>query len=157
MTWRRFELVGSHQLRTRSEQTVFCPSRVLCHEHRRSKRPCATVREMKEGLRVRQSGADLDIPEHGADLSGANLSGADLRQANLSCPRNGIRRNPCLERIVILPSAGASARRPLPQGATSSMPNRSNSRVWSRPFGACSRPTNRSVLVRMARQPAGAP
>jgi hypothetical protein len=23
------------------------------------------------------------------------------------------------------------------------MPNRSNSRVWSRPFGACSRPTNR--------------
>src|SRR5436305_9402512 len=37
----------------------------------------------------------------------------------------------------------ASGRRPLPRGATSSMPNRSNSRVWSRPFGACSRPTNR--------------
>src|SRR5262249_20655475 len=37
----------------------------------------------------------------------------------------------------------ASARRPLPQCARSSMPNRSNSRVWSRPFGACSRPTNR--------------
>src|SRR5262249_39091753 len=30
-----------------------------------------------------------------------------------------------------------------PQGAMSSMPNRSNSRAWSRPFGACSRPTNR--------------
>src|SRR5439155_20068238 len=26
-----------------------CPSRVLCHEYRRSKRRCATVREMKEG------------------------------------------------------------------------------------------------------------
>ena len=26
-----------------------CPKRVLCHEYRRSKRRCATVREMKEG------------------------------------------------------------------------------------------------------------
>ena len=26
-----------------------CPCWVLCHEHRRSKRRCATVREMKEG------------------------------------------------------------------------------------------------------------
>jgi hypothetical protein len=26
-----------------------CPVRVLCHEHRPSKRRCATVREMKEG------------------------------------------------------------------------------------------------------------
>ena len=26
-----------------------CPDRVVCHEHRRSKRWCATVREMKEG------------------------------------------------------------------------------------------------------------
>src|SRR5262245_46642000 len=53
----------------------------------------------------------------------------------------------------------ASARRPSPQGATSSMPNRSNSRVWSRPFGAYSRPTNSfpTELVRMARHPAGAP
>src|SRR5262249_11813785 len=37
----------------------------------------------------------------------------------------------------------ASARRPSPQGARSLMPNRSNSRLWWRPFGACSRPTNR--------------
>src|SRR5262249_22636574 len=37
----------------------------------------------------------------------------------------------------------ASARRTLPPGARSSMPNRSNSRVWWRPSGACSRPTNR--------------
>src|SRR5260221_4779935 len=33
----------------------------------------------------------------------------------------------------------ASARRPLQRGATSSMPNRSNSSVWSQPFGACLR------------------
>ena len=47
----------------------------------------------------------------------------------------------------------ASARRPLPEVATSSMPNRSNSRVWLRAFGAYSRPTNSfpTALVRMAR------
>ncbi len=33
----------------------------------------------------------------------------------------------------------ASARRPLQRGAMSSMPNRSNSSVWSQPFGACLR------------------
>ena len=33
----------------------------------------------------------------------------------------------------------ASASRPSPPGATSSMPSRSNSRTWSRPLGACSR------------------
>src|SRR5262245_3113389 len=39
------------------------PDGVLCHERRPSKRRCATVREMKEGPSVRQSGADLKPPQ----------------------------------------------------------------------------------------------
>ena len=37
----------------------------------------------------------------------------------------------------------ANASRPLPRGATNSMPNRSNSSAWSQPFGACLRTPNR--------------
>jgi ABC transporter substrate binding protein len=48
--------------------------------------------------------------------------------------------------VTLLQDELASKRLELLKEATprvSSMPNRSNSRVWSRPFGACSRPTNR--------------
>jgi hypothetical protein len=37
----------------------------------------------------------------------------------------------------------ASVRRPWPRGAMSSMPNRSNLRVYSRPFGTCLQSPNR--------------
>src|SRR5271166_418256 len=43
-------------------QSCLDPLRVLCHEYRRSKRRCATIREMKEGLRGRQSGVGLKPP-----------------------------------------------------------------------------------------------
>jgi CheY-like chemotaxis protein len=51
-----------------------------------------------------------------------------------------------------------SARKPLPPAATSSMPNRSTSNLWSPPFGDSSRTRNNSfpVLVRTARRPASA-
>src|ERR1700730_17296354 len=43
---------------------MFCPSRVLCHEYRRSKRRCVTVREMKGSVEI-----GLDDVETGADPS----------------------------------------------------------------------------------------
>src|SRR5262249_34929606 len=44
-----------------------CPLRFLCHEHRRSKRRCATVREMKEGpFEVGDQFADFKPPQAAA-------------------------------------------------------------------------------------------
>jgi hypothetical protein len=48
-----------HGRSNRSHFPTVGPLRVLCHEYRRSKRRCATIREMKEGLRGRQSGVGL--------------------------------------------------------------------------------------------------
>jgi CheY-like chemotaxis protein len=42
----------------------------------------------------------------------------------------------------------ANATRPSPRGVTSSTRNPLNSRVWSRPFGACLRTPNRCSLLR---------
>jgi hypothetical protein len=42
---------------------VPCPSRVLCHEYRRSKRRCVTVREMKEGQKKERSGVQSACDE----------------------------------------------------------------------------------------------
>ena len=52
----------------------------------------------------------------------------------------------------------ASASRPLPRAATSSMLNRSSSNLWSAPFGASLRIRNNStaLLIRMARRLAAA-
>jgi len=65
-----------------------CPFGVLCHEHHRSTRRCATVREMKEG----PSGSAIRslIPSHRKLLSSkamvvnvAEKSGQRFRQARL--------------------------------------------------------------------------
>src|SRR4029077_782941 len=74
----------------RVNDTTFCSARVremaLCHEHHRSKRRCATVREMKEG----PSGSAIRslIPSHrelpwskAVVVSVAETSGRGSRQA----------------------------------------------------------------------------
>src|ERR1700720_110653 len=81
------------------------PRWVLCHEYRRSKRRCATVREMKEVLRGRQSGVDLKPPQAAVVKSnggercgnvGTGFRQERLREAGASEPlqkrRNRIRR-----------------------------------------------------------------
>src|ERR1700720_970954 len=94
------------------------PRWVLCHEYRRSKRRCATVREMKEVLRGRQSGVDLKPPQAAVVKSnggercgnvGTGFRQARLREASASEPlqkcRNRIRR--CQNRGLTLPPGSA--------------------------------------------------
>src|ERR1700730_2220864 len=44
-----FIISGVHHENDASDHGAWSPLRVVCHEDRRSKRRCATVREMKEG------------------------------------------------------------------------------------------------------------
>ena len=90
----------------------------MCHEYCRSIRRCATVREMKEGLRGRQSGVNLKPPQAAVVKSnggercgkvGTRTRQARLREASASEPlqkcRKRIRR--CRNRGVPLPPGSA--------------------------------------------------
>jgi hypothetical protein len=103
------------------DQAYQCPRWVVCHEHRRSKRRCVTIREMKEG----PSGSAIRslIPSHRkllwtksmvvsiAETSGRRSRQARSREANASEPsmncRKEIRR--CQNRGLTLPPGSARA------------------------------------------------
>ena len=67
-----------------------CPIWVVCHEHRRSKRRCATVREMKEG----PSGSAIrsQIPSHRKLLSVKSHGGERCGNVGTMIPAGKVER-----------------------------------------------------------------
>jgi hypothetical protein len=106
-----------------------------------------------------ESGCKLAVSEH------PDLILMDLEMPVLDRWEPVRRRRPRTSRSSAYPRTRwrSSASRPLPRDATSSMPNRSSSRVWWQLSGACLRSPNniRTVLptgvrIKMVRRPAGA-